>query len=60
MKNYEKYKMIENDGPYLASLVTPKEVRIESIAHLNEMRERSCHTGEMAHAKLCGANLGKF
>lgn len=40
-------------------VVTPKEVRIESIAHLNEMRERSCHAGEMANAKLCGADLGQ-
>ena len=39
---------------------TPKEGRIESVAHLNGARGRSRHAGEMANAKLCGANLGRF
>lgn len=29
---------------------------MESRAHSNEVRKRSCHTGEVANAKLCGAS----
>lgn len=33
-------------------VVTPTEMRIESVAHYNETRKRSCHAGEMANANL--------
>lgn len=52
---------MESDGWHFAYLVdTPKVVRIQSIAYLNGVRERSCQAGEMANARLCGTNLGKF
>lgn len=52
-------KQIESNGWYVTHVVILKEVRTESIAHLNEVGKRLCDTKNVGSSKPCDAKPGK-